>query len=692
MMKLLKWGLISVLSLVLVILLAGYIIVTQIDFGKYKETIISAVYDATGRKMTLGEVSVKVSLRPNIEIHNVTLENAAWGKQPLMVAAERVNLGFSLLALIGGKYEISNFVVNNMEVNLEENSDGKANWNFAKEEPQIKAAGFSLVKCAYADDLNKENSVSKLLSALVIKNIELDKVKLNYTDKNAKTIGYKINLLKLHENDEESIDFLFDVNDGLYKGRGSLGTLEKLESKKGYPIVADLSIMGIKAQADMVLFDIFTSVKFKGKLTAQEFLGNQYAEEINMHLEGGLDKISAVIDKITLAGNEANGKIMADMVTKVPTIKAQLSAPKIDISSFEKKTAYNFSVIKSAQATSLASYKDIPYALLNSVDANAEVNIAQIVNKKDLIAKNLVLNAQVNDGIAKFEILRGQVADGTIRSDATLTAQDKTLLLNVDVGSVNLKKLAEAFNFSSQSFNFISGSNTDVYMNLVGKGNSFADIIDSLDGQTAIVLNESKMHLGNVGILKGNIISQLVNTLNLTKGNDDLDLRCAVIRGDFKEGKVKFPNGIVVNADKFTVVASGSLNLKKDKIDISIKPFAGKLTDTNIAKAISSLVKLTGTLQKPKIGVDSVNAIKTIVGVTTAGPVYLGAQMLLENDGAPCYTALEGTKFENKFPKPKSTVNQTSEDVGKIFDSSVGAVKSTTKEILNIFSGSAKRK
>jgi hypothetical protein len=198
--------------------------------------------------------------------------------------------------------------------------------------------------------------------------------------------------------------------------------------------------------------------------------------------------------------------------------------------------------------------------------------------------------------------------------------------------------------------------------------------------------------LGNIGVLKGDVVSQLLHTLNITKGNDELNMNCAVVRADFKDKKAFFPNGIVVNADKFTIVADGNINLSNDGLSISIKPFAGKLTETNIAKALSSLVKLTGTIKNPKIGVDSANAIKTIVGVTTVGPVYLGAQMLLENDGSPCYTALAGTGYENRFPQPKNVVQSTGEDVGKILNDSVGSVKDTTKSLINLLSGGLKAK
>ena len=142
----------------------------------------------------------------------------------------------------------------------------------------------------------------------------------------------------------------------------------------------------------------------------------------------------------------------------------------------------------------------------------------------------------------------------------------------------------------------------------------------------------------------------------------------------------------------FPIIANGDINLNNEKIDISFKPFAGKLTDTNIAKALSSLVKLTGTISNPSVGIDGANAIKTFVGVTTAGPVYLGAQMLVESDGSICYTALEGTGFEKRFPEPKNVVQSTPENVGKALNDSVDLIKDTTKGLLNLLSGTNNNK
>lgn len=695
MKKAIKIVLISVISLCVVVFIAGYVVLTQIDFNRYKELIIKTVRNSTGRELTIGDIQVKASFNPTIEVKNVTFSNAQWAKNPVMASADAVDLGFAVLPLLRKNVVIDMFKLNGAAVNLEESADGKANWEFTLPELPLqpeKQASFSLIKSAQADE-TAANDAAAFLSSLVIKQVALENVKINYTDKSAKTESYDISYLNLEEDVSGNIDFKFDVNKGLYNGSGKLGALGLLNSAAGYPVKAELDVMGIRANADVMLFDVLGNIRFDGTANATGFMGKNsgYNESADVAFKGNLKKIDATIKNFSLAGNDISGTVKADLSNKVPAISAVLSSPKIDISSFggNTKSAYEFSLIRSAQATALVPSIAIPYQQLYSVTANADLSIAQLVNGSSVLADNLSLNAKVNNGTATVRILNGTIAGGKVTANMSVSAQNQSVTVNTDISKMNLIKLMQALNADSATFNFLSGSDTDVHIALIGSGSTAANIVDSLDGQVVAVVNQSQLHLGNIGLLKGNVISQLFDTLKLTKGNDDLNLSCAVVRADVKDGKAEFPNGIVMNADKFTLVANGSVNLKNDKISLSVKPFAGKLTDTNIAKALSSLVKLTGTLQNPKIGVDSANAVKTIVGVTTGGPVYLGAQMLLENDGSPCYTALQGTGFETMFPKPENVVQSTTGDVGQILNDSVGAVKDTTKGLLNLLSGGA---
>ena len=707
MKKLLKIVLITLCSLFLVICIAGYVILAHVDLNQYKGKIIELANKATGRELTIGDIRIKPSFSPTIELNKVTFSNADWSKEALMASAEAIDVSVALIPLIHNSIEIK-FGISNAIVNLEENKDGVTNWVFESveektkeiEQPQAEektSLGFSLIKRAEAAEIEETAQTdNSILTSIVIKEVALNNVQVNYTDKTTQKQTYDIQFLRLDENDDNNIDFDFKVNDGLYAGKGSVGALTLLKTDKAYPVKANLEVMGIKLITDLELFNVLTDIQFSGSVIAKGFMGkgSTYNESAQVQIKGDLKKIEALINSVQVAGNVINGNISVKLDGQLPEIKANLGSDKIDIASFAmpKKAAWIFSLIKEAQATTLVPADKIPYDVLSIVNADANVNVVKIVNGNVAILQDLKVNAKINNGSAILKVLQGQLAQGNIKADATLSSSNKALVLNTEVTKVNLLELMKALDVQTDTFYFVSGGVTDLYVKLNGMGNTYVQMVDSLSGQIALIVDKSALHLGNIGVMKGNILTQLLDTLKITKGNDDLNLTCAVVRTDIKDGLAKFPNGVVVNADKFTVVATGDINLKNDKIGLSIKPFGGKLTDTNIAKALSSLVKVTGTLQKPSIGVDTANVVKNVVGATMTGPMYLGAQMVMENDSSPCYTALKDTGYENRFPKSNNLVKSTTDDAGKVLDNSVDMVKDTAKDLLNMFSGKKDKK
>jgi len=699
MKKLIKFVLITLFCLVLLIGIAGYVVLKHIDLNKYKGVIETKVAEATGRKLTIGNIEIKASFTPTVELENVKFANASWAKDKDMAMVEAIDVGVALLPLLHSQYVINKFVIKNAVINLEESANNGANWVFETAAPvQDKTSfNFSLISYAYAEEnATSEDDISDLLANVVIKEVVFENVKVNYTDKTAQTQSYDIKKFSLDENDDENIDFSFDVNNGLYQGTGTLGALKLLKAENGYPVLAEVNVMGIEAKVNAFLFDLLGNISFDGNAVVKGFLGKNsgYNESADVHIKGNLEKIETVIKSLSMAGNIITGKLNLELNQKVPVIGAVLSSDKIDIASFEKKkqNAWNLSLVREAKATTLVPADKIPYDVLYSVKANVDMNLAKVVNKNAVIMQDVVLNTKVDNGVATVKILQGSLAKGKVKADVALNAGAKTLNLTADLIKVNINDLMKALDVKVNNFSIIDGSNTDVYVKLSGKGNTYASLVDGLNGQIAVIMDESKLHLGNISMITDNIFSQLLNTLNITKGNDDLNLKCAVVRTDIKDGKAVFPNGIVFNADKFTVVANGDINLKNDKISFGVKPFGGKLTDTNIATALSSLVRLTGTIKEPAIGVDTANAVKNIVGATMTGPVYLGAQMVMESDSSPCYTALKDTGYEKRFPVSNNMAKSTTDSVGKVLDDSVDIVKDTAKGLFNMFSGKSQKK
>ena len=689
MKKALKVVLVAFLCLFLLVIVGGYIALTQIDFNTYKNQLTKVVYDATGRKLSVGNIKFKASFSPVLRLEKVEFSNSDWANNKNMVSADSVDLGVALIPLLKKDIVVDMFAIKNAVINLEETSEGKNNWTFdsvksinPKKQTSYK---FEIIKSASA---NEGNSI---LSSLVIKKVMLDNVSINYLKKDGVLEKYNIKNLELSENKDENIDFNFNVNNGLFEGKGTVGALRELESNMGYPVVAKVSALGININTNMKLYNVLSDVGFDGNVKVENFLGANsfYNEKLDFDVKGDLSKIDVVLNSLSLAGNVVKGNIKADLLGKLPNVVATFNSDKIDINSFKKKVAFN--LIKEAHALENKDDIIIPYEYFDKAQVDAKIDVKEVVNHDKLIAKDIVSNIILNNGKLYMNIVNANVADGNINLNASLDSKNSILVLKSDANKINTLKLLQALGVNSDVFKFLDGGITDVYVDLSSKGLTQKALIGDLNGRSVVIVDKSKVYLGNIGLMKGNIISQLLNTLNITKGNDELALNCAVVRADVKNGVMSFPNGIAFNADKFTLVADGNVNLNNEKVSIGFKPFAGKLTDTNIAKALSSLVKLTGTISNPSVGIDGANALKAFVGVTTAGPVYLGAQMLVENDGSPCYTALSGTGFEKRFPEPKNAVQAAPENVGKALNGGVDLIKDTTKGLMNLLSGPAKK-
>ena len=88
---------------------------------------------ATGRELLLnGPISLKWSLVPTIEAHDVALANIDDGLRPQMVTARSIEAEVALLPLLSNRIKVPRLVVIDPDVLIEITQDGRGNWVFAK--------------------------------------------------------------------------------------------------------------------------------------------------------------------------------------------------------------------------------------------------------------------------------------------------------------------------------------------------------------------------------------------------------------------------------------------------------------------------------------------------------------------------------------------------------------------------------
>jgi AsmA protein len=107
-----------------------------IDANTLRPRLIAAVEERTGRRFTLGDMRLALSLAPTVELRDVALANAPGGSRPEMLTARRVTVQVALLPLLSRRVEISRIELEEPDLLLETDAEGRGNWEFRPAEAQ----------------------------------------------------------------------------------------------------------------------------------------------------------------------------------------------------------------------------------------------------------------------------------------------------------------------------------------------------------------------------------------------------------------------------------------------------------------------------------------------------------------------------------------------------------------------------
>lgn len=717
MFKVLKW-MIAIVSFLIAVCIIGVIVfVSQFDLNEYKPQIEKLVLDQTGRKLSLnGDIGIKISFVPTIKVSDVSFENASWASSEPMVKIKEADITLGILPLIRKKVEIEEINIIDSVVNLSINSKGEGNWVFAQ--PKGEETAEKKEETA----ANKENTVESaaaapLLAGFVAKKFYIENGILNHKDlRSNNQMQLKIKSFELAAvNADSQVDLKYDVlfNKEEIKGTAKADSINALLNNEPYHVNLTTKAYNLSVKANALLTDLMGDLKFdvSSNIVSPEGNFGLPKTDLTSTVKGDLNVINATISKLDLGSNVAEGQFKINLSGSVPSINGNISSKLFDIRrlTLKQKTAF-VSIINEAHAASFVPNEKLDLSALKTVDANVKFDIAKLILNEDISFDNLKGTADVKKGVLNINPLSFVAGGGTISGKASIAAGNNALTLDLDGKDVVIQNFLKSLDPKNDAtFGFKSGGKTDLHIALKSSGATYQNLVENLQGQTLIVIGESQLQAGALKYLKGGFITQLLSALSIEAKDPKMSLKCAVLRADFKDGKAKFPKGIVFDSKKMTVVGDGNVNLKNDKIDISIKPFNGNLTDTNIAQAISSLVKVSGTVSKPSIAIDTASVVKNVVGVAMTGPAFIGSQLLLDADPAPCYTALKETVYGDMFEAPtgikagaqnvyqgtsdlvEGGINLVTGTADAVVGGGVALIGETAKGVLNLFSGKKKK-
>ncbi len=217
----------------------------------------------------------------------------------------------------------------------------------------------------------------------------------------------------------------------------------------------------------------------------------------------------------------------------------------------------------------------------------------------------------------------------------------------------------------------------DVTVDLKGSGGSPAEIMGSLDGNITLVMGKGQVYSKYLNLLGSDLRQDVFRLINpMAREEDVTDINCFVSRFDLKDGMAE-STALVFDTTRMSVMGEGSVDLKTERLDFSLRPLprkgtsaegGGKLGLGELARPL----KLRGTLANPSLAIDPLQAALA-VGRISKGVEQFGALGVLaglasstgfNNNGGenPCLRAIETAKTgvrapEAQAPRKKSEKN-----------------------------------
>jgi len=662
--------------LVVGVIVAGVAILKSTDFNQYKGEIAAQAKAATGRDLVIaGDLSLDISLSPKVRVDGVSFANAAWGSRPEMVKLKSFAAEMKLMPLLFGDIHIVEVVLIEPDILLETDKSGNGNWVMGTSEP--------------AEEEKKEEASSGGSATLPAVNaVRIEKARFTYNDgQKGETTSIVIDTMQATAADmDDPLNLLFkgSFNDHVVELTGKLGSPESLMKGDALDIDLALKAAGATFNINGKVEDPTAGKGINLALSAQSDNIARLAELGGTKVgKVGPFKMAATIsdgDKtyklgglnITIGGSDLSGDVTVNLANKVPQIDVALVSNVMNVkdvtpaaSDTQKEAAPTAKEEKKSTGGKVAKIfpsDPLPLDGLKAVNANVSYKAKKLI-VADFALNDFSKQLTLNGG--KLNVKPSFVmGGGNFGGSVALDGRKLPAALNINLTGKNLG-LGNSLKETGVT-DLIHGGATQITIKLDAKGKSVAGLMGSLKGKTLVNVGNGKIKSDKVNFLGGDLVTGVLeNIMPSAKEGEFTPFQCMVVNLDFNKGVTEFDKRIAVQTNVMNISSSGKIDLAKETLDVGVKPEPrGDSVDLGVnAGGLASMVRVTGPLSDPGIGIDALETAKAAMGVGAAiatGGISILVSGLTDKamaDGDPCATAL-GQKSSQKKPASSGTSTQ----------------------------------
>ena len=570
-MRALKWigGVVLLVFVTLVLLFA---------FGLHllRGPIERAVTEATGRELRIeGDLRpIWTWVHPRFRAEDVSFANPDWAVERLLFRAGAVEASVNLLPLLAGRVVVPEVHLEQPELYLEMTPDGRKSWLLDRDQ--------------------KDEGGSRVF----IRGLTLDQASVAYLEP-----GRRIELAAELVSEKEGVFFTVE---GEYKGlplvaSGMGGQVLALrERETPYPLRGQAKIGKTTIDVDGSVTNIIgldaldTKIRLRGESMVQlyEIFGIAFPDTSPYDTRGRLVRTDGTWRYEDFSGKVGKSDLAGTFEVRAgeprPFMKAELASKLLNFADLGP-------LVGTTEPSKSGVLPDRPFdtARWGSVDADVTLRAGKIERPAQLPLENLAVRMQMKDKVLALDPLEFGIAGGKLAGSIRLDGAKGPIDARIRMRVRNLK-LAQLFPTIEQA----KGSLGDVdgLIELDGRGDSVAGMIGSSSGKVGLYIDDGQISK----FLMELAALDLWDAARLKlKGDEPVKIRCAIADFGVKGGLMQ-ANAIVFDTQVVNIGGSGTINLKSEQMDLTLKP---EPKDRSIA-SLNSPLHVRGTFSKPEVGPD----------------------------------------------------------------------------------------
>jgi uncharacterized protein involved in outer membrane biogenesis len=283
---------------------------------------------------------------------------------------------------------------------------------------------------------------------------------------------------------------------------------------------------------------------------------------------------------------------------------------------------------------------------LNTVNGSLDYSAGTIFFKEGVSSK-ADLNMTIKDGVLAVDHLDW---DGTFTSGiSTLTVDASRKPYTFDM-KVNGERLPLLWLLAGTPDH--RGESMYKAM-LKSTGNSPQEIAANLNGAVAFRGEGGRINNSGLDLVLGDFFGELLDLLNPTSETRSYT-RVACNAGALvvEDGVIDATPGFVLRTEKLDLLSTGTINLKNERVNMAFSTRTRKGLGLSAGRALTSYVKLGGTLANPRLILDPAGAaVSGGAAVATGGLSILAGSMWdrwIATSGDPCKRLIKAARNDPK--------------------------------------------